>query len=144
MRLFADDAQEEELYKLIDKLKDQLSEERVENATLKAQVEYFKLTVNDAKSRVEYVEKEKKDLLEDLLVASGVKMSKQQIELLQRQANEDENEQRSGGQTRQWAQDLTTQNLVLTEDERNQRALQLIEDLEKEFENGGGLVNEIS
>jgi len=85
---------------------------------------------------IEILRAEKKELLDDLLIASGVKMSKYQEALAMKQLDAEDKDTSSVSQTRQWAHEMT-QNSIMSQEERNRRAIKLVEELEQEALLGG-------
>jgi len=107
-------------------------------AKLDSQEEMFK----KLEDQVKVLASEKKELLDELLIASGVKMSKYQEALAQKQLEDSGQDQPSfTGQTRQWAAERTRDSLM-TQDEKNRRAIEIVAELEREgLSNSGGLGN---
>jgi hypothetical protein len=93
-------------------------------------------------SEVEDLTKEKKELLDELLIASGVKMSKYQEQILKKQLEQSGDDViDTGNQTRNWAQKMERESF-LTNEQKNQRAIQIVAELEREAAlNTGGLGN---
>ncbi len=101
-----------------------------------AQVEIEKL-----EKQLEITKQERKEMLDDLLIASGVKMSKYQEALVEKQLQETDNQPSFTGQTRQWAAQRTQEGLM-TDAEKNKRAIEIVAELEREAAlNIGGLGN---
>jgi hypothetical protein len=113
---------------------------KVKIAKQEAEIEFLKDRVEFFKTLIDGLQIEKKELLEDLLIASGVKMSKQQEELLKAQQREGEDRPNYGGQTRNLSHDLTQQSIQESSSDRDRRAIAILEQLEKEAGvNTGGL-----
>lgn len=100
----------------------------------KALYESDKLYTSKLEEQIKMLNQEKKELLDELLIASGVKMSKYQEALALKQMNDTDNTPAYNGQMRQWEHDMTSKSLKETESQKNQRAIELVEQLERESE----------
>ncbi len=119
-----------------------LSDSLAQSSYYEAKLDAQDSLVKKLETEVEVLRSEKKELLDDLLIASGVKMSKYQEALAQKQLEENGQDQPSfTGQTRQWAAERTRDGMM-TQEEKNRRAIEIVEELERSAElNIGGLGN---
>ncbi len=119
-----------------------LSDSLAQSSYYEAKLDAQDSLVKKLETEVEVLRSEKKELLDDLLIASGVKMSKYQEALAQKQLEENGQDQPNfTGQTRQWAAERTRDGMM-TQEEKNRRAIEIVEELERSAElNIGGLGN---
>ncbi len=119
-----------------------LSDSMAQSSYYAAKLDAQDSLVKKLETEVEVLRSEKKELLDDLLIASGVKMSKYQEALAQKQLEDTGQDQPNfTGQTRQWAAERTRDGMM-TQEEKNRRAIEIVEELERSAElNIGGLGN---
>lgn len=113
----------------IEEMHQLLGNEREAGAYHKARFEGQQSLVSKMEGQIVVLTQEKKELLDELLIASGVKMSKYQEQVALKQlANEDVQPQYSG-QTRQWAHDASAKTFGTSV--ANQRQMEIMEELER-------------
>ena len=109
---------------------DQLKALEIKVAELSAKVYYLQIQVSDKDVELGRLRKEKEQLNEDLMIALGVKVSKQQQELIDRQMSQSEREPSFAGQGRHWAHQRTGDVINQLALDKREDAKRLIEEME--------------
>lgn len=118
-----------------------LRESEKQTAYAEARLDSQEVQVEQLQKELEFARGEKKELLEELLIASGVKMSKYQEALAKKQLEQEDLTPNFTGQTRSWAHQMERES-IMTPEQKNRRAIELVEELERETGlNTGGLAN---
>lgn len=102
-----------------------------DSSYFRAKYEALEINLEKQSYLISELTKEKNSLMNDLMVTSGVRMSKQQELLMEKQLRESSpnNNNSFTSQTRQWERQKMQEHLTLSDEER----LKVMEELEKEM-----------
>lgn len=109
------------------------SEAEKENAFNKAKYESAREYINRLESEIEVLRNEKKELLDELMVASGLRNSRYQ-DKVEEAVEPYRKDVPQYNQTRQWQHNMEEEN-GLSKADRDRRAIEYMAQLEQELEN---------
>lgn len=121
-----------DLLEIIDELKAEKIDLRLTLVQREAEVRFLKASEHKLEETIRLLRDEKKELMDDLLISSGVRMSKIQEQIMSREVQVNDNQPDFINQSSQWSQQMTSESLREVQNERNLRAIKLVDELERE------------
>lgn len=121
-----------DLLEIIDELKAEKVDLRLTLVQREAEVRFLKASEHKLEETIRLLRDEKKELMDDLLISSGVRMSKIQEQIMSREVQVNDNQPDFINQSSQWSQQMTSESLREVQNERNLRAIKLVDELERE------------
>lgn len=112
-------------------LRQDLLQAEVGNAKLRAEIDFYKEQTARADRFAEAMQNRNKELLDDLLIATGVKTTAFQEELMRKNLGSQDVAYRSQGSS--WATDMQSEVNRENWDEKKKESIRLMQELESEF-----------